>query len=64
MPMYHKMESGVRDAELLGLAGTARELYQANREHKWVVAPAAPVLFFGDLPGFEASLFRVERRRL
>ena len=49
----------MRDAELLGLAGTARELYQANREHKWVVAPAAPVLFFGDLPGFEASLFRV-----
>ena len=57
--MFHKMESGVVDVELLDLVGIARELYQANREHKWVVAPAAPVLFFGDLPGFEASLFRV-----
>lgn len=49
----------MNDAELLGLIGTARQLYQANHEQGWVVAPAAPVLFFGDLPGFEASRLRV-----
>ena len=49
----------MKDAELLGLVRTVRQLYQANREQNWVVEPAAPVLFFGDLPGFETSLFRV-----
>ena len=47
------------DAELLGLVRTARRLYQANREQKWAVEPAAPALFFGDLPAFETSKIRV-----
>lgn len=53
------VESAPLDAELLGLVRTARHMYEAKRERRWTVAPAAPVLFFGDLLGFEASQFRV-----
>ena len=51
--------TGIEDAELLGLVRTARHLYQVNSEQRWTVEAAAPVLFFGDLLGFEASRFRV-----
>ena len=54
-----KLTGIIEDAELLGLVRTARHLYQVNREQRWTVEPAAPVLFFGDLLGFEASQFRV-----
>ena len=49
----------MKDAKLLGLVRIARQLYQANREQNWVVKPSAPVLFFGDLPRFETSHFRI-----
>ena len=47
------------DTELLGLVRTARHLYETNRKHEWVVEPGMPVLFFGDILGFEASYPRV-----
>ena len=59
MAQNHQIEAGIEDAELLNLVRTARHLYQANRDQRWTVEPAAPVRFFGDLLGFEASQFRV-----
>ena len=44
---------------LSGLVRSARQLYETDRGEEWVVSPAAPVLFFGDLPRFEASQIRV-----
>ena len=41
------------------LVRIARRLYEANCGSEWVVSPAAPALFFGDLPRFEASQIRV-----
>ena len=49
----------MKDTELLGLVRTARHLYETNRKHKWVIEPGMPVLFFGDILGFEASYPRV-----
>ena len=49
----------MKDTELLGLVRTARHLYETNRKHEWVVEPGMPVLFFGDILGFEASYPRV-----
>lgn len=46
-------------SELFEIVEAARRQYQANAGSEWLVSPGAPVLFFGDLPGFEASRLRV-----
>ena len=49
----------MEDVELSALVREARQLYEANAGRRWLVAPAAPVLFFGNLPGFRESTPRV-----
>ena len=49
----------MEDVELSALVREARQLYEANTGRIWLVAPAAPVLFFGNLPGFRESTPRV-----
>ena len=49
----------MQEQELLALARDARTLFAANAGKSWLVAPSAPVLFFGDLPGFGESTPRV-----
>ena len=49
----------MKDTELLGLVRSARHLYEANREKEWMVTPGVPVVFFGDIHGFQASRPRV-----
>ena len=47
------------NAALLELVRTARAQYEARRGEKWLVDPAVPVLFFGNLAGYEASCPRI-----
>ena len=49
----------MQEQELLALVRDARRLCAANAGRSWLVAPSAPVLFFGDLPGFGESIPRV-----
>ena len=49
----------MQEQELLALARDARTLFAANAGKSWLVAPSAPVLFFGDLPGVGESTPRV-----
>ena len=53
VPLY------VEDAELLSLARDARQLYEAHFGNRWLVSPASPVLFFGDLPKYRTSSIRI-----
>ena len=53
------MKSGVHKTALLELVKTVREQYEARLGEKWLVRPAAPVLFFGNLCGYEASCPRL-----
>ncbi len=53
------MKSALDEAVLLKFARMARKQYEAHRNEKWLVNPAAPVLFFGDLVGYEASCPRI-----
>lgn len=49
----------MKDSKLLTLVKEARQLYEANSGSSWLVAPAAPVLFFGDLSGYRVSQPRI-----
>lgn len=49
----------MEDSELFALVDEARLLYKANAGSSWLVAPAAPVLFFGDLPRYRESQPRI-----
>ena len=49
----------MEDAELLTLVNEVRQLYESNAGSSWLVTPAAPVLFFGDLPGYRESRPRI-----
>lgn len=49
----------VDSTALLDLAKTARIQYEAHRGEKWLVDPAVPVLFFGNLCRYEASCPRI-----
>ncbi len=47
------------DPELANLARTAWQQYRDVEGESWRVTPGAPVLYFGDLPKFEASDVRI-----
>lgn len=49
----------MEDSELWALVNEARLLYEANAGASWLVTPAAPVLFFGDLLGYRESQPRI-----
>lgn len=53
------MKPPVAQSALLELAEKARKQYEAHLGKKWLVSPAAPVLFFGSLVGYEASCLRI-----
>ena len=53
------MKPPVAQSALLELAEKARKQYEVHRGKKWLISPAAPVLFFGSLVGYEASCPRI-----
>ena len=52
-------ELATEDTELLSLVHDARQLYDANAGSPWLVSPASPVLFFGDLPKYSGAPVRI-----
>lgn len=51
--------SGINDPALTRMARKARRLYEKNKGCDWLVEPAGPVMFFGDLTAFNSSHPRV-----